>query len=100
MVASTTHGEMSDDLRQSGDPNGSGDVTSPDSVDLLGADADATPSNAKEWKIKANKVYEEYLSSCPGYPGSTSTSSEKSDHRDICRVKVIELAAYTLLSLQ
>ena len=93
---------MSDDLRQSGDPNGSGDVTSPDSVDLLGADADAdaTPSNAREWKIKADKVYEEYLSSCPGYPSSTATSSEKFDHRDICRVKVMELAAYTLLSLQ
>ena len=90
---------MTDDLqRQSGDPSGSGDVTSPDSADPL--DADATPSSAKEWQIKANKFYEEYMSRCPGYPGSTSISLEKSDHRDVCWVKVIELAAYTLFSLQ
>lgn len=50
---------MTDDLqRQSGDPNGSSDVTSPDSADPLG-------SNAEEWKVKANNVYEEYQSSCP-----------------------------------
>ena len=84
--------------RQSGAPNGSGDVTSPDTADPL--DAGATPSNAEEWKIKVNKVYEEYLSSCPGYPGDTSTSSEKSDHRDVCWLKFIELAVYPLLSPQ
>ena len=149
LLASTTHGEMTDDLqRQSGDPNGSGDVTSPVSADPLGADvtpsnaeewkirtkkvydeylsscpgyhgdpndpngsgdvaspvsadplgADVTPSNAEEWKIRTKKVYDEYLSSCPGYHGDTSTSSEKTDHRNVCWLKVIEPAAYTLLS--
>ena len=87
---------MTDGLQQqSGDPSGSGDVTSPDTTDPL--DVGVTPSNAEKWKMKANKAFEEYLTSCPGYHGDTSTSSEKSDHRDVCWLKVIELAAYTLL---
>ena len=99
MVASSTHSEMTEDLqRQSGDPNGSGDVTSPDSVDPL--EAGATPNNAEKWKIKATKDFEEFMSSGPGYHGDTSTSSEKSDHRDVCWLKVIELAVDTLLSRQ
>ena len=70
VVASSTHSEMTDDLqRQSGDPNGSGDVTSPDLVDPL--EAGATLSNAEKWKIKAKKELEELLSSCPGYHGDT-----------------------------
>ena len=90
---------MTADLQQqSGAPNGSGDVTTPDTTDPL--DAGATPSSAEKWKMKATKDYEEFMLSCPGYRGYTSTSSEKSDHRDVCWLKVIELAVYTLLSPQ
>ena len=61
---------MTDDLhRQCGDPNRSGAVTSPDSVDPL--EAGGTPSNAEKWKTKAKKDLEEFLSSYPGYHGDT-----------------------------
>lgn len=88
---------MTEDLqRQSGDPSGSGDVTSPDRTDPL--DVGATYSNAEKWKMKANKVVDEYLSSCAGYHGDTSASSEKSDHRYVCWLKIFQLFVYTELS--
>ena len=90
---------MTADLqRPSGAPHGSGDVTSGDTTDP--SDAGATPSSAEKWKMKATKDYEEFMLSRPGYHGNTSKSSEKSDHRDVCWLEVIELAVYTLLSPQ
>jgi len=90
---------MTDDLqRQCRDPSGSADVTSPDRTDPL--DVGATYSNAVKWKMKANKGFEEFLSSCPGYHGDTSASSEKSDHRYVCWLKLFQLVVYKVLSRQ
>ena len=90
---------MTDDLqRQCRDSSGSGDATSPDITDPL--DLGATYSNAEKWKMKANKDLEEFLSSCPGYHGDTSASSEKSDHRYVCWLKLFQLVVYKVLSRQ
>ena len=90
---------MTDNLqRQSGDPSASSDATSPDRTDP--SDLGATYSNAEKWKMKANKDLEQFLSSCPGYHGDTSASSEKSDHRYVCWLKLFQLVVYKVLSRQ
>ena len=90
---------MTDDLqRQCRDPSGSGDATSPDRTDPL--DLGATYSNAEKWKMKANKEFEEFLSRSPGYHCDTSASSEKSDHRYVCWLKLFQLVVYKVLSRQ